>query len=138
MQTTHILFSSPEPKAQVSYCHSTSSVHPRPSVNFYILNFFSRTTGWILMKLSRDKVLMVPNKCCCFSARYAQGQIQGGAKLGYRGGPLLQETSSSDRKATATNRMHSNDLESCGKKCCSFWFHSAVKFFYAFLTSFWT
>ena len=31
-------------------------------------------------------------------------------------------------KATATNRMHSNDLEACGKKCCYFWFHSEVKF----------
>ena len=27
-----------------------------------------------------------------------------------------------DWKATATNRMHSNDLEACGKKCCYFWF----------------
>ena len=53
---------------------------------------------------------MVPYKCCCFSAKSAQGRIQGGAKIGHRG--PLQETSSSDRKATATNRMHSNDLES--------------------------
>ena len=53
------------------------------------------------MKLGRDKVLMVPYKCCCFSARSAQGRIQGGAKIGH-GGPFLQETSSSDRKATAT------------------------------------
>ena len=63
-----ILFSSPEPKAQVSYCHSAPSV-VRPSVNFHIFNFFSRTAWWILMKLGRDKVLMVPYKCCCFSAR---------------------------------------------------------------------
>ena len=47
-------------------------------------------------------------------------------------GPLLQETSSSDRKATATNRMHSSDLETCGKKCCYFWFHSEVKFWRVF------
>ena len=60
---------------------------------------------------------MVPYKCCCFSARSAQGRIQGRAKIGH-GGPLLQETSSSDQKATATNRMDSNDLEACGKKCC--------------------
>ena len=79
------------------------------------------------MKLGRDEVLMVPYKCCCFSARSAQGWIQGGAKIGH-GGPLLQETSSSDRKATATNQMHSSDLEVCGKKCCYFWFHSEVKF----------
>ena len=76
------------------------------------------------MKLGRDKVLVVPYKCCCFSARSAQGRIQGGAKIGH-GGPLLQETSS-DWKAKATNRMHRNDLEACGKKCCLFWFHSEV------------
>ena len=119
--------------------HRPSSVRPsvRPSsslssVNFHIFNFFSRTAWWILMKLGRDEVLMVSYKCCCFSARSAQGRIQGGAKIGH-GGPLLQETSSSDWKATATNRMHSNVLEACGKKCCLFWFHSEVKF----LTRFW-
>ena len=139
-------FSSPEPKAHVSYCHSAPSVvrpsvvrrpsvrpsSVRPSVNFHIFNFFSRTAWWILMKLGRDEVLMVPYKCCCFSDRSAQGRIQGGAKL-FTGGPLLPESSSSDRKATATNRMDSNDLEACGKKCCYFWFHSEVKF----LTRFW-
>ena len=36
-------------------------------------------------------------------------------KIGHRGrgvgwGPLLQKTSSSDSKATATNQMHCNDL----------------------------
>ena len=84
------------------------------------------------LKLGMDEVLKVPYKCCCFSARSVQGRIQGGAKIGH-GDPLLQETSSSDRKATATNRMHSSDLETCGKKCCYFWFHSEVKF----LTRFW-
>ena len=79
------------------------------------------------MKLGMDEVLKVPYKCCCFSARSVQGRIQGGAKIG-QGGPLLQETSSSDQKATATNRMHSSDLETCGKKCCYFWFHFEVKF----------
>ena len=81
------------------------------------------------MKLGMDEVLKVPYKCCSFSARSVQGRIQGGAKIGH-GGPLLQETSSSDRKATATNRMHSSDLETCGcgKKCCYFWIHSEVKF----------
>ena len=39
-----------------------------------------------------DEVLMVPYKCCCFSARSSKGRIQGGAKIGH-GGPLLQETS---------------------------------------------
>ena len=79
------------------------------------------------MKLGRDEVLMISYKCCCFSARYAQGRIKGGAKIGHWG-PLFQESSSSYQKATATNRMHSNDLEACGKKCCYFWFHSEVKF----------
>ena len=46
------------------------------------------------------------------------GQIRAGADPGrgqnrYRG-PLLQETYSSDRKATAINQMDSNDLEACG------------------------
>ena len=128
-------------KWAIVIAHRPSSVRPsvcrrRPSssssVNFHIFNFFSRTAWWILMKLGRNEVLMVPYKCCCFSARSPQGRIQGGAKIGH-GGPLLQETSSSDRKATVTNRMHSNDLEACGKKCCYFWFHSEVKF----LTRFW-
>ena len=57
--------------------------------------------------------------------------------LGHRGqrptgGPLLQETSSSDRKGTATNRMRSNDLEACWKKCCYFWVHFEVKFWRVF------
>ena len=125
----------------MSYCHSAPSVVRPSSVvvvvvrlaqTFHIFDFFSRTAWWILMKLGRDEVLMVPYKCCCFSARSAQGWIQGGAKIGH-GGPLLQETSSSDWKATATNQMDSNDLEACGKKCCYFWFHSEVKF----LTRFW-
>ena len=123
-------------KWAIVIAHRPSSVrHPsvrRPSVNFHIFDFFSRTAWWILMKLGRDEVLMVPYKCCCFLARSAQGWIQGGAKIGH-GGPLLQESSSSDRKATVTNRIHSNDLETCGKKCCYFWFHSEIKF----LTRFW-
>ena len=56
----------------------------------------------------------------------AEGQIQSGAKIGH-GGPLLQETSFSDQKATARNQMNSNDLEAYLKKCCNFWFHSEVK-----------
>ena len=62
---------------------------------------------------------------------FAQGADPGRGKIGHRGrggGPLLQKTSS-DRKATATNQIHSNDLEACVMKCCCFWFHSVVKFF---------
>ena len=41
-------------------------------------------------------------------------------------GPLLKKTSPSDRKATATNQMHSIDLEAFGKKC-RFLLHNEVK-----------
>ena len=54
-------FSSPEPRARVTYCHSTPSVVRPSSVNFHIFDFFSRT------------------------ARSAQGWIQGGAKIGHGG-----------------------------------------------------
>ena len=84
------------------------------------------------MKLGRDEVLMVPYKCCCFSARSIRGWIQDEAKIGHRG-PLIQQTSSSDRKATLTNRMHSSDQEACGKKYCFLGFHFEVKFLTRFV-----
>ena len=86
-----------------------------------------RIAWWIFTKLGRDKVLMTLHICITSWAKSAQGWIQGGAKIG-PGGSLLVRTSSSDRKATATNRMHSSDLEAFGKKCCYFWFHWEVKF----------
>ena len=67
-----------------------------------------------------------------FLARSVHGRIQVGAKIGH-GGPFLQRTSSSDWKATSTNRIHSNDLQACGMKHGYFWFHSEVKY----LTRFW-
>ena len=79
----------------------------------HIVSLYYRTALLMFTKLGRDEVLTVPYKCCCFSARFVQGRIQGGQKK-VTGGPLLQRTSSSDWKATATNRMHSNDLEACG------------------------
>ena len=45
-----------------------------------------------------------------------------------QGGPLLQRISSSDLKATATNQIHSNDLEAFGMKCCYFFSIPKVKF----------
>ena len=101
-------------------------------ISEHIVSLSYRTDLWIFTKLGKDEVLMVPYKCYCFSARSVQGRIQGGAKIGHRGS-LLQQTSSSDRKPTATNRMHSNGLDPCGMKCCYLWFHSEVKF----LTRFW-
>ena len=93
----------------------------------HIVSLYYRTAKWMFTKLGRHEALMVPYKCCCFSARSVQGRIQGGAKVGH-GGPLLQRTSASDWKAIATNWMHSNDLEAC----CYFWFHSKVKFMTCF------
>ena len=84
-----VIFSSPEPKAQVSYCHRAPSV-VRPSVVVRKLFTFSTSAWWILMKLGRDEVLMVPYKFCCFWARSAQGRIQGGAKIGHGGSPSLR------------------------------------------------
>ena len=83
-------------KWPIVIAHRPSSLSPsvrrrrRPSVNFHIFNFFSITAWWILMTLGRDEVLMVPYKCCCFSARSAQGQIQGGVKIGHGGSPSLR------------------------------------------------
>ena len=64
-----------------------------------------------------------------FFGQIRPGADPGRAKIGH-GRSLLQDASS-DRKATATNRMHSNDLQACGKKCCYYYFflfHSEVKF----------
>ena len=67
------------------------------------------------MKLGMDEEFKAP--CMFFScifARSAQGWIKDGAKIGYGG--LLKQNSSSEQTATATNRMHSNDLEACVKE----------------------
>ena len=80
--------------------------------------------------MSRPKINLnttLGYECCCFRPDPPRGRSMVGQKKGSRG-PLLQQTSSSDRKATSTNRMHSSDLEACWKKCCYFWFHSEVKF----------
>ena len=59
------VFSSPEPKAQVSYCHSASSVRPSSGVNFQIFDF-SETTEQILTKLNRKQELNVLYQVCVF------------------------------------------------------------------------
>jgi hypothetical protein len=56
MNKKHLVFSSPELKAQVSYSDCWLSV-VRPFVNFYIIYFFSRTTGPILTRLCTDHSL---------------------------------------------------------------------------------
>jgi hypothetical protein len=52
-----LIFSSPELKAQVSYSDRLLSIvrlSVRLSVNFYIFDFFSRTSGPILTKLGTN------------------------------------------------------------------------------------
>ena len=89
---------------------------------------FRRRTG-IFTKLSRNEVLIAPHMHKGVSAISAQGWIKGGAKICHRG-PLLEN--SSDRKVTATNRMHINDLEACEKKCCYFLVRFRSQIFDAF------
>ena len=93
----------------------------------HIVSLNYRIVKCIFTKLGRDKVVMTPHICIDFWAKSAQGWIHIRAKIGH-GGPLLQRTSSSDWKATATNRMHSNYLETCRKKYCYFCFYSEAKF----------
>ena len=157
-----VIVSSPEPRARVSYCHSTPSLRPS-SVNFsdfrlllhnssvsakfigpsdrqdkYVIGpiclISSRTemtdvasntmytmytqsqtdissvlwndsanrtecpmkfhkvsrtltACWILMKLGKDEVLMVPYKCCCFFGQIRPGADPGRGKNRSRGSP---------------------------------------------------
>ena len=100
-EATHVIFLahlSRRLEWAIVIAHRPSSVRPssvrrRPSssVNFHIFDFFSRTARWILMKLGRDEVLMVHYKCCCFSARSPQGQIQGRGQNRSRGVPFFKK-----------------------------------------------
>ena len=91
------------------------------------------TAWWMFTQLGRDEVFMAPHMYHGVLAISVQGWIQGRAKIGHRGPPLKKRTFSSDWRATATNRMHSNDLWAGWMKCCWFWFHSEVKFFDTFI-----
>ena len=63
-----ILFSAPEPKAQVHYCdHALSVVRPS-SLTFHIFDFSSETTERNLMKLYRKVDLNVLYQVCVFRA----------------------------------------------------------------------
>ena len=77
---------------------------------------YYRTAWRLFMKLCRDEVHMAPHMHYGVLVRSTQRRIQGRAKIG--DGGLLQESASSDWKATAANQMYSNDLEACGMKCC--------------------
>ena len=68
------------------------------------------------MKLGKDKVLMAPYMHLDVSAISVQRRIQGRAKIGHGSPHFEKKTCFLAQKATATNRMHSNDLEACGMK----------------------
>ena len=126
------IFSTRKTEFQLAFCEFVSmNFEPCVYVLEHIVSLNYRIALWIFTKLGRDKVLMTPHICIDSWAKSAQGRIQGGAKIG-PGGSLLQRTSSSDRKATATYWMHSSDLEAFGKKYCYFWCHWEVKFFTRF------
>ena len=68
-----MIFSSPEPKAQVSYCHSAPSVvrpsvRPSSSLNFHIFDFSSETAQQNLTKLDRKQDLNALYQVCVFRA----------------------------------------------------------------------
>ena len=69
------------------------------SRTMHLMNFDETWYGW------RIKALYL---CFGILVRSAQRRIQGGAKIGY-GASILQNTSS-DRAATATNRMHNRSV----------------------------
>ena len=50
-----------------------------------------RTSWWMLTKLDRDEVLMVPHLCLGFSANSTRGRIQGGSKIGQWGFPSQKD-----------------------------------------------
>ena len=70
--TLTIIFSAPEPKAQVHYCDHALSVVRRPSVRpsltFHIFDFSSETAEWNSTKLDRKQDLNVLYQVCFFRA----------------------------------------------------------------------
>ena len=62
------IFSSPEPKARMSYCHSAPSVVRPSGVNFHILDFSSETAEWNSTKLDRKQDLNALYQVCVFRA----------------------------------------------------------------------
>ena len=71
-----VVFSAPEPKAQVHYCdHALSVVRPsvvrpsvRPSLTFHIFNFSSETAERNSTKLDKQQDLNVLYQVCVFRA----------------------------------------------------------------------
>ena len=141
------LFRAQEPKAPVTYCDHALSVVCRPSVRPSV-----RPLNYLHFQLLLQNRLMDfdeswygwstqgPLQVLLFFGQIRPGVDPGRGQNRSFGGPLLQRTSSSEWKATASNRMHSSDLEVFGKKCCYLIFLVSFgsQIFDAFLTSFWT
>ena len=77
-----------------------------------IVGLYYRTAKWMFTKLGRDEVFMLREGSRAMPNR-PRGGGGGGGGVG-------------DRKATATNQIHGNDLEACVMDCCCFWFHPVV------------
>ena len=93
----------------------------------HIVSLYYRTAQWMFTKLCKDEMLIALHMHKGVLAISAKADPGRGKNMS-RGGPLLQATSSSDRKATLTNLIHSNDLQACGEKCRYIWFQFEVKF----------
>ena len=132
------IFSLPEPKALVSYCHSAPSV-VRPSVCLSVcpssvrkLFIFSTSSPepldgfwWNLvgMKYSWSQQVLL------FFGQIRPGRIQGGAKIGHRGSPSRNFFFRSDGYS---------DKPNASQWALLFLGPSWSQIFDAFLTSFWT
>ena len=88
------------------------------------------------MKLDMDEVLKVPYKCCCFSARSAQGRIQGGAKIGHWGSPSSKNFFF--RPEGYSNKPNAWQWSKNMLEEVLLFLVSLGQIFDAFLTSFWT
>ena len=81
----------------------------------------------IFTKLGRDEMLMVPYKCCCFSAKSVNKPIQGWAKIGPGGSSSLTDFFVRP-EGYSNDPRNTSGQETCGIKCCYFWFNSEIKF----------
>ena len=97
---------------------------PRPLIGWDIFDFSVETAERNSTNLDRKQDLNALYQCLCFSgwSEKQDGRLQGWAKIGH-GGPHLKKNCFLAQKVTATNRMHSNDLEACGMKLCCFLAH---------------
>ena len=90
-QLLKLLFSSPDPKGHVSYCHHWSSVVRRPSVRpltFHILINSSESTGPIWTKLWWNGPWMAPFQICVRWSRFPT-KMAAKLKIEKRGDEIL-------------------------------------------------